>query len=80
MTVAGQELAKEFALRDGAELPAANSMGKFAYAIVQATGGGIGLLAFGPICQVIGRKRAFVLVQMLGMAIVPFACLRASFV
>ncbi|HEX4143556.1 MAG TPA: MFS transporter [Pirellulales bacterium] len=74
VTVAGQELAKEFALRGGADPSAASSMGKFAYGLVQATGGGIGLLAFGPVCQVIGRKRAFVLVQLLGMAIVPFAC------
>ncbi len=89
VTVAGQDLAKEVALRDIATQPgaselspeelqaqkaAASSKGKFAYALVQATGGGIGLLAFGPICQRIGRKKAFVLVQLLGMAIVPFAC------
>jgi MFS family permease len=74
LTVAGQGLAEQFALREGAEPSAANSMGKFAYSIVQATGGGIGLIAFGPLCQAIGRKRAFVLVQLLGMAIVPLAC------
>ena len=65
------------AVRPAAAVPtqaAAKSMGKFAYSIVQATGGGIGLIAFGPLCQAIGRKKAFVLVQLLGMAIVPFAC------
>jgi MFS family permease len=74
VTVAGQDLATQFALRGDAQPAVANSMGKFAYSIVQATGGGIGLIAFGPLCQAIGRKKAFVLVQLLGMAIVPFAC------
>jgi MFS family permease len=74
VTVAGQDLAEQFALHGGAQPAAANSMGKFAYSIVQATGGGVGLFAFGPLCQAIGRKKAFVLVQLLGVAIVPFAC------
>jgi hypothetical protein len=74
VTIAGQNLAEDFARRGGADPAAAKSMGTFAYGLVQATGGGIGLLAFGPICQWIGRKRAFILVHLLGMAIVPFAC------
>ena len=74
LTVAGQDLAEQIALRGGADEADAKSMGKFAYSIVQATGGGVGLIAFGPLCQAIGRKKAFVLVQFLGMAIVPFAC------
>jgi MFS family permease len=74
LTVAGQDLAEQIALRGGSDEADAKSMGKFAYGIVQATGGGVGLIAFGPLCQAIGRKKAFVLVQLLGMAIVPFAC------
>jgi MFS family permease len=74
VTVAGQDLARYVAQRGGADAATAGSMGKFAYTIVQATGGGIGLIAFGPLCQWLGRKKAFVLVQLLGLAIVPFAC------
>lgn len=74
VTVAGQDLARFVARRDGADAAAAGSMGKFAYAIVQATGGGIGLIAFGPLCQWLGRKKAFVLVHLLGLMIVPFTC------
>ena len=58
----------------GAQPGVAQQEGKFAYTVVQATGGGIGLLLFGPVCQWLGRKRAFVLVHLLGMAIVPVAC------
>ena len=67
VTVAGQDLAECVgpARRRRVSTPP-SSTGKFAYTIVQATGGGIGLLAFGPFCQWIGRKRAFVLVQLLG--------------
>jgi MFS family permease len=74
VTVAGQDLARLFAQRDGADPEVAASKGKFAYAIVQATGGGIGLIAFGPLCQRLGRKRAFVVVHLLGLAIVPSTC------
>ncbi|HEY1785853.1 MAG TPA: MFS transporter [Pirellulales bacterium] len=74
VTIAGQNLADYFARRDGADADEAKSLGTFAYGLIQATGGGVGLLAFGPICQRIGRKNAFVLVQLLGMLIVPFAC------
>lgn len=74
VTVAGQDLARLFALRDGADREVAASKGKFAYAIVQATGGGVGLIAFGPLCQRLGRKRAFVVVHLLGLAIVPTTC------
>jgi MFS family permease len=74
VTVAGQDLAKYVALRGGASEATAAHEGKFAYTVLQATGGGIGLLAFGPLCQWIGRKLAFAVVQILGLAIVPFAC------
>jgi MFS family permease len=93
VTVAGQQLAAEFAFRDAMEnddrrwLPGADEEktkklfaeeaareGKFAYTIVQATGGGIGLLAFGPLCHWLGRRRAFIAAHLAGLAIVPIAC------
>jgi MFS family permease len=74
VTVAGQDLAREFATRDGYSKPDAAAKAKFAYSIVQATGGGIGLILFGPLCQWLGRRRAFVFAHLAGLAIVPLAC------
>src|SRR5690606_20473329 len=48
--------------------------GKFAYGIVQAAGGGLGLLAFGPMAVRFGRKRAFYLMHLLAFLIVPVIC------
>jgi MFS family permease len=74
VTIDGQALARQFAERDGIDAKTAAQEGKFAYAIVQATGGGIGLLAFGPLCHWLGRRRAFIAAHLAGLAIVPFAC------
>ena len=48
--------------------------GKFGYGIVQTAGGGLGLLAFGPLCAWIGRRRAFMAIHLIAFAIVPVAC------
>lgn len=87
VTVAGQELAFNQLMADQSadvaklsddELKAAKAeasgTAKFAYGIVQATGGGLGLLAFGPICARIGRKTTFILFQTLALVIVPIVC------
>jgi len=74
VTVAGQDLAREQLLRAGVSRPEATERAKFAYGIVQATGGGMGLLAFGPISARLGRRRTFVLMQLLAFAIVPITC------
>lgn len=88
VTVAGQGLAYNRLIADKAlpesadrdddareEIKAeASSQSKFAYGIVQATGGGLGLLAFGPICARIGRTATFVLFQTLALIIVPIVC------
>lgn len=74
VTVAGQDLVREMLLAQGVAPPAAQDSSKFAYGIVQATGGGLGLLAFGPIAAALGRKPAFVLFHILGLLIVPFTC------
>lgn len=74
ITVAGQNLAEELLIRNGFDKAEAISRGKFAYGIVQTAGGGLGLLAFGPLCARWGRRRTFVLFQLLAMAIVPLTC------
>lgn len=86
VTVAGQGLAVNQLLPDpttAAEMTkaqldevtaSANQTAKFAYGIVQATGGGLGLLAFGPICAMIGRKTTFILFHIAALIIVPIVC------
>ena len=74
VTVAGQDLARTILLDSGFSAEEASQKAKFAYGIVQATGGGIGLLSFGPICARIGRKKTFILFQFLALIIVPITC------
>jgi MFS family permease len=74
VTVAGQDLARTLAIAEGETEENARSSAKFAYALVQATGGGIGLLLFGPTCQWLGRRKAFQLAHILAILIVPVAC------
>ena len=74
VTVAGQDLVKS--LLESLDTPAeqVGSSSKFAYGIVQASGGGLGLLAFGPLSARIGRKPTFILFQVLALVIVPITC------
>tara|TARA_R110002049_G_scaffold72490_8_gene187597 strand:+ start:1307 stop:2629 length:1323 start_codon:yes stop_codon:yes gene_type:complete len=74
VTVAGQDLVK--ALLESLNTPAdeIGASSKFAYGIVQASGGGLGLLAFGPLAARIGRKPTFILFQALSLVIVPIIC------
>ena len=74
VTVAGQNLAEDIQLRNGIEKPVAVRNGKFAYGIVQTAGGGVGLLAFGPLCARWGRRRTFIAFQLLALAVVPLTC------
>ena len=74
VTVAGQDLAREFLIRDGATAEAAASRAKFAYGFVQTAGGGLGLLAFGPLSARFGRRDTFVGFQLLAFLIVPVTC------
>jgi MFS family permease len=74
VTVAGQHLAQQILLREGVPEGDAKETAKFAYGIVQTIGGGLGLLAFGPMAVRIGRRRAFALVQIGSLVIVPIAC------
>ncbi len=74
VTVAGQSLAKQTLLAEGVSEDRAERESRFAYGIVQATGGGLGLLAFGPLSARLGRRRAFVLMQLAALVVVPATC------
>ena len=74
VTIAGQDLAEQLLLEQGTDELEAQQTARFAYGIVQATGGGLGLLAFGPLAVRLGRKRAFILVQLLSLVVVPLTC------
>lgn len=74
VTVAGQDLARERLIQNGVLENEAAHKAKFAYGILQAAGGGLGLLAFGPLSVKLGRKRAFIFVQVAALVIVPVTC------
>ena len=74
VTVAGQDLAKEHFMRNGRLEKDAVELAKTAYGFIQAAGGGVGLLAFGPLCVRLGRKRAFTVMQFGALVIVPITC------
>jgi MFS family permease len=74
VTVAGQDLVREFLLRKGALQVDAESRAKFAYGFIQATGLGLGLLSFGPLAERLGRRGAFLLMHLCAIAIVPVTC------
>jgi MFS family permease len=74
VTVAGQDLAKELLVRNGVAPAQATQQAKFAYGIVQTIGGGLGLLAMGPLCVRLGRRRAFALMHAGAFIIVPITC------
>jgi MFS family permease len=74
VTIAGQGLAKTMLLREGMSEPEAIKHAQFAYGIVETAGGGLGLLAFGPLCVKLGRRRAFFLIQLAALVIVPVTC------
>jgi MFS family permease len=74
VTVAGQDLAREALVREGVSPDQARETAKFAYGIVQATGGGLGLLAFGPLSVRWGRRPTFWAMQAAALVVVPLTC------
>ncbi len=78
VTVAGQTLARTLLESQGAGPNSARQQAQFAYAIVQATGGGLGLLAFGPLAARLGRRRAFLLMLLGALLVVPLTCYAPS--
>ena len=74
VVVAGQDLTREMLLRWGMSPADAGARAKFAYGIVQTAGMGLGLLSFGPLCERLGRRGAFLLMHLCAFAIIPAAC------
>ena len=74
VTVAGQDLARELLLRKGVAAARAAEQAKFAYGIVEVAGVGLGLLAMGPLCVRLGRRRAFALMHIGAFLVVPVTC------
>ncbi len=74
VTVAGQDLAREFLLREGVAANIAAEKAKFAYGFVEIVGMGAGLVCMGPLCVRLGRRRAFAFMHAAAFVIVPVAC------
>lgn len=74
ITVAGQDLMAELLRSLGWTPEAIERESKFAYGIVQAAGGGLGMLAFGPLSERWGRRRTFVIMQIGSLLVVPAVC------
>ncbi|MDA1163444.1 MAG: MFS transporter [Planctomycetota bacterium] len=72
--IATQDLAREMLIEAGEDPENVSQKSKFAYGIIQTAGGGLGLLAFGPLCARFGRRRAFIGMQLLAFLIVPVTC------
>lgn len=72
--VAGQDLARDLLTKEGASPESISQKAKIAYGIIQTAGGGVGLLAFGPLCARFGRRRTFIAFQLLAFLIVPVTC------
>ena len=74
VTVAGQDLAREFLISHGMSPAQAAEKAKFAYGNIQSIGSGLGMLAFGPICVRLGRRPTFVLYHLAALIVVPITC------
>ena len=74
VTVAGQDLAVLVMREQGVAKAEAEESAKFAYGIVQTAGGGLGLLAFGPLAVRWGRRRTFLAMQMAAVVAVAATC------
>jgi MFS family permease len=74
VTVAGQDLALDLLRRSGVGSAEAATKAKFAYGVIETIGMAAGLLSFGPLCVRLGRRRTFILLQVLSLVIVPITC------
>jgi MFS family permease len=73
--VAGQNLAETMLARTGMDPKRAASKAQFAYGFVQNIGGGVGMFAMGPLCAWLGRRRAFILMHVATLVVIPLTCL-----
>ena len=74
VSVAGQDLARDFLLHSGVSAVEAAERAKIAYGVVEIIGWGLGMLSFGPLCVRLGRRMTFILFQSLSLLIVPLTC------
>lgn len=77
VSVAGQDLARDYLLREGVDAATATERAKFAYGNVEALAAGIGMLAFGPLAVRFGRKRTFAIYLAASTIVVPVTCYAA---
>lgn len=77
VSVAGQDLAQDFLVRQGVDPSIANERAKFAYGNVEAIAAGVGMLAFGPLAVRFGRKRTFAIYLAASTVVVPLTCFAA---
>jgi MFS family permease len=76
--VAGQELVVSMLTRHGASVADATKRGQLAYGTILNIGVAVGLFSMGPLCAWLGRKRAFVLMQLGALIITPLTCFAPS--
>lgn len=74
VTVAAQDIVREFLLRIGMDAANAAAKAKFAFGIVVTAGGGIGAATFGALSARMGRKPTFAMMLSGAMLIVPAVC------
>jgi MFS family permease len=72
---AGQDLARDFLMARGYSAADAGASAKKAYGGWQLAGGAVGMFAMGPLCSYLGRRGAFVLMQMGAIAATVLLCL-----
>jgi MFS family permease len=77
VSVAGQDLAHDYLLRQGVDAAVATERARFAYGNVEVIAAGIGMLAFGPMAVSFGRRRTFMLYLAASTAVVPLTCFAA---
>jgi MFS family permease len=74
VTVAGQDLAKDFLVRHGTPMLEAAQRAKFAYGNVEGLGCALGMLSFGPLAVRFGRRRTFIFYHAAALIVVPLTC------
>ena len=71
ITVGGQDLVQNFLVRRGTDPATALARAQFDYGFLISGGSFIGLIAFGPVAQWLGRRKAFACAIVGGLLVVP---------
>lgn len=74
VVIAGQDLTRELLLTQGVDKDSARSSAQIAFGFIQTTGAGIGMLAFGPLSQRLGRRGTFSLMHLGAVVMTPLIC------